>query len=85
MARRLKGTKLPGNTPVYDVNAAAAQALAQELGCEACTELKQVTKLSDVIITWWVTDDAAMKENLQRRFDEPGEGKAVHQLRHDFA
>jgi 3-hydroxyisobutyrate dehydrogenase len=34
--------------------------LAQELGCTAATELKQVTKLSDVIITV-VTDDKAMK------------------------
>ena len=48
-------------TAVYDVNAATAQALAQELGCEACADLKQVTKLSDVIITV-VTDDAAMKK-----------------------
>src|SRR4051812_18831563 len=60
MARRIKeqGYKVAA---VYDVNTAAAQALAQELGCEACTELKQVTKLSDVIITV-VTDDAAMKQ-----------------------
>jgi 3-hydroxyisobutyrate dehydrogenase len=59
MARRLKEV---GYTvaAVYDVNTAAAQTLAQELGCEACTELKQVTKLSDVIITV-VTDDKAMK------------------------
>lgn len=59
MARRLKES---GNTvaAVYDVNAPAAQALAQELGCSACAELKEVTKLSDVIITV-VTDDKAMK------------------------
>jgi 3-hydroxyisobutyrate dehydrogenase len=37
-----------------------APALAAELGCQACVELKQVTKLSDVIITV-VPDDAAMK------------------------
>lgn len=60
MARRLKEQNYQV-TAVYDVNAAAAQALAQELGCEACPELKQVTKLSDVIITV-VTDDAAMKK-----------------------
>jgi 3-hydroxyisobutyrate dehydrogenase len=60
MARRLKEQNYQV-TAVYDVNAAAAQALAQELGCEACAELKQVTKLSDVIITV-VTDDAAMKK-----------------------
>ncbi len=45
---------------VYDINTEAAQTLAKELGCEACAELRQVTKLSDVIITV-VTDDAAMK------------------------
>lgn len=60
MARRLKEENYQV-TAVYDVNATAAQALAQELGCEACTELKQVTKLSDIIITV-VTDDAAMKK-----------------------
>jgi 3-hydroxyisobutyrate dehydrogenase len=60
MARRLKEQNYQVSA-VYDVNAAAAQALAQELGCEACAELKQVTKLSDVIITV-VTDDAAMKK-----------------------
>jgi 3-hydroxyisobutyrate dehydrogenase len=60
MARRLKeqGFEVAA---VYDVNTTAAQALAQELGCPACTELKEVTKLSDVIITV-VTDDAAMKQ-----------------------
>jgi 3-hydroxyisobutyrate dehydrogenase len=60
MARRLKeqGYQV---TAVYDVNAPAAQALAQELGCQACTELREVTKLSDVVITV-VTDDLAMKK-----------------------
>jgi 3-hydroxyisobutyrate dehydrogenase len=59
MARRLKecGYEIAA---VYDVNTAGAQALAQELGAQAVTELKQVTKLSDVIITV-VTDDKAMK------------------------
>jgi 3-hydroxyisobutyrate dehydrogenase len=60
MARRLKEQGFEVSA-VYDVNAAAAQALAQELGCAACTELKEVTRLSDVIITV-VTDDAAMKQ-----------------------
>ena len=59
MARRLKEQGFPV-TAVYDLNVEAAQALARELGCEACAELKQVTRLSDVIITV-VTDDAAMK------------------------
>src|SRR5882672_7629708 len=59
MARRLKesGYEIAA---VYDVNTAGAQTLAQELGCQAAEELKQVTKLSDVIITV-VTDDKAMK------------------------
>ena len=60
MARRLKESGYP-IAGVYDVNTATAQALAQELGCEACADLKQVTKLSDVIITV-VTDDKAMKK-----------------------
>jgi len=60
MARRLKEQGYPISA-VYDVNAATAEALAQELGCPACSELRLVTKLSDVIITV-VTDDAAMKK-----------------------
>jgi 3-hydroxyisobutyrate dehydrogenase len=60
MARRLKEQEF-NVTAVYDVNAAAAEALAKELGCQACSELRLVTKLSDVIITV-VTDDAAMKK-----------------------
>ena len=59
MARRLKesGYEIAA---VYDVNAAAAQALAQELGCAAPEQLREVTRLSDVVITV-VTDDKAMK------------------------
>ena len=60
MARRLKEAGF-AVVAVYDVNTAAAQSLAQELGCEACAELKHVTKLSDVVITV-VTDDKAMKK-----------------------
>jgi 3-hydroxyisobutyrate dehydrogenase len=59
MARRLRDQGFTV-AAVYDVNLEAAKALAQELNCEAATELKQVTKLSDVIITV-VTDDKAMK------------------------
>jgi 3-hydroxyisobutyrate dehydrogenase len=59
MARRLKDQG-HAVVAVYDVNQQAAQALAQEVGAEACADLKQVTKLSDVIITV-VTDDKAMK------------------------
>src|SRR5712671_351197 len=60
MARRLKecGYEIGA---VYDVNAVAAQALAQELGCPIAEQVKQVTKLSDVVITV-VTDDKAMKK-----------------------
>ena len=59
MARRLKecGCEIAA---VYDVNTAAAQSLAQELGCEAADRLQQVTQLSDVVITV-VSDDKAMK------------------------
>jgi 3-hydroxyisobutyrate dehydrogenase len=60
MARRLKDSGFEVSA-VYDVNTPAAQALAQELGCQAAEELKHVTKLSDVIITV-VTDDKAMKQ-----------------------
>ena len=60
MARRVKEQGYTVSA-VYDVNTAAAQALAQELGCEACTDLTHVTALSDIVITV-VTDDAAMKQ-----------------------
>ncbi len=60
MARRLKDCGYEV-TVVYDVNTCAAQAVAQELGAQATEDLRQVTKLSDVIITV-VTDDKAMKK-----------------------
>lgn len=58
MARRLKdcGYQI---TAVYDTRGEAAQALAKELGAEACSKLARVTELADVIITV-VTDDKAM-------------------------
>jgi 3-hydroxyisobutyrate dehydrogenase len=60
MARRLKecGYEIAA---VYDVQSEAAQNLAQELGSQAVAELKQVTRLSDVVFTV-VTDDKAMKQ-----------------------
>ena len=60
MARRLKdcGYEI---SAVYDTQTAAAQALASELGCPTAGELKEVTRLSDIIFTI-VTDDAAMKQ-----------------------
>ncbi|HOP97743.1 MAG TPA: NAD(P)-dependent oxidoreductase [Verrucomicrobiota bacterium] len=59
MARRLKdcGFEI---TAVHDLNRAAAESLANELGAVAPEELRLVTKLSDVIITV-VSDDKAMK------------------------
>ena len=60
MARRLKESGYEIGA-VYDVNTGAAQALAQELGCVAAEQLKQVTKASDIVITV-VTDDKAMKK-----------------------
>ena len=59
MARRLKESGYEIGA-VYDVNSAAAQSLAQELGTTAAQKLQEVTKASDVIITV-VTDDKAMK------------------------
>jgi 3-hydroxyisobutyrate dehydrogenase len=60
MARRLKECGFPV-AAVFDANAAAAQSLAQELGCVAADDLKTVTALADVILTV-VTDDRAMKK-----------------------
>ena len=58
IARRLKDEGYTISA-VYDVRPEAAQETARECGAAACTELAQVTALSDVIITV-VTDDAAM-------------------------
>ena len=60
MARHLREQNYQVSA-VYDVNAEAAKTLAQELGAQECSELRDVTKLSDVIITV-VSDDAAMKK-----------------------
>ncbi|PZR75286.1 MAG: 2-hydroxy-3-oxopropionate reductase [Chthoniobacterales bacterium] len=60
MARRLAqcGCQV---TAVYDVNRAAATALASELSCAACQQLSDVTAQADVIVTV-VSDDDAMRE-----------------------
>jgi 3-hydroxyisobutyrate dehydrogenase len=60
MARRLAevGYKI---TTVYDVRAAAAQELANELGATACTRLADVTAQSDVIITVVVDDKSQLQ------------------------
>lgn len=60
MARRLKDRGYHVTT-VYDVNRAAATALASELGCAACQTLGDLTAGADVIFTI-VTDDKAMRE-----------------------
>lgn len=59
MARRLKecGYQI---TAVLDVNTQAAEELALELSCFACTKLADVTSLADVIFTV-VTNDASMR------------------------
>jgi 3-hydroxyisobutyrate dehydrogenase len=59
MARRLKecGYEV---TAVLDVNTQAAAELATELGCQACTQLADVTAAADVIFTV-VTNDASMR------------------------
>src|SRR5256714_15675688 len=73
MARRLKETGFE-IAAVYDLNSAGAKALAQELGCAAAEQLKQVTKASDVIITV-VTDDKAMKKIYNGGLMSRGKGK----------
>ncbi len=57
MARRLKDCGYVV-AAVYDVNAASAAALAQELGATHATRLADVTGAADIIFTV-VTDDAA--------------------------
>jgi 3-hydroxyisobutyrate dehydrogenase len=57
MARRLKDCG-HAVTAVFDVNAAGAAALAQELGTVHATRLGEITAAADIIITV-VTDDAA--------------------------
>jgi 3-hydroxyisobutyrate dehydrogenase len=57
MARRLKECGY-AVTAVFDVNAAGAAALAQELGATHATKLADVTAAADIIFTV-VTDDAA--------------------------
>jgi 3-hydroxyisobutyrate dehydrogenase len=57
MARRLKDCGYTV-TAVYDVNAAAAEALATELGAIHARRLTEVTPAADVVFTV-VTDDAA--------------------------
>ncbi len=60
MTRRLKDCGFT-IAAVYDANPQTAQNLAQELGCPAPDQLKEVTRLSDVIFTA-VSEDKAMKQ-----------------------
>ena len=60
MARRLAECGFHA-TAVYDLNRAAATALATELGSAACQDLSEVTAQSDIIITV-VSDDVAMRK-----------------------
>jgi len=60
MARRLKDCGY-SVAAVFDSRKETAEAVAQELGAEACASLARVTELSDVILTV-VTDDNAMRK-----------------------
>jgi 3-hydroxyisobutyrate dehydrogenase len=60
MARRLKDCGYP-IAAVYDADQAVAQSVALELGAPACTELADVTRQSEVVLTV-VSDDRAMKQ-----------------------
>lgn len=60
MARRVKECGF-AISAVYDLNAEAAKNVAQEVGAPAVTELADVTRQSDVVVTV-VSDDAAMKQ-----------------------
>lgn len=59
MARRLKDCGY-SITAIHDANEVAAAALAPELGAVATTDLSEITRQADVIITV-VSDDRAMK------------------------
>jgi 3-hydroxyisobutyrate dehydrogenase-like beta-hydroxyacid dehydrogenase len=59
MARRVHEMGWPV-TAVHDVNRAAADELATEIGAQSCTSLAEVTAAADVIFTV-VTNDAAMQ------------------------
>lgn len=60
MARRLRDQGY-AVTAVFDTRVEVAEALAHELGSEACRALARVTELSDVIVTV-VSDDEAMEQ-----------------------
>ncbi len=72
MARRLKAAGF-AVTEIYDLDAARAESLAAELGCDAAKSLAEVTAGADVILTV-VTDDTAMRQVFQR----PGDNLLSH-------
>jgi len=63
MARRLKECGYDVEA-VYDVHRETAEALAAELSCAAPVDLKEVTRVSDFVITV-VSDDKAMRQVYQ--------------------
>lgn len=73
MARRLKDRGYSISS-VYDARSETAQSLAQELGCPAAPQLKDVTAGSDVIVTV-VSDDKAMKEIFSKGLLSRAKGK----------
>ena len=73
MARRLKECGY-AIAAVYDVHRETAAALAAELGCAAPADLKEVTRVSDIVITV-VSDDQAMKQIYRRGLLRRARGK----------
>jgi 3-hydroxyisobutyrate dehydrogenase len=73
MARRLKDCGFEISA-LYDVNAPAAQTLAQELGAVVAEDLRTVTKLSEIVITV-VSNDQAMKQIFTRGLLSRAKGK----------
>jgi len=73
MARRLRECGYEVRA-VYDIRSTVAQALAQELGCQAPESLAQVSRLAEVIFTV-VTDDQATKAIFSGGLLEGAQGK----------
>ncbi|MCZ6672794.1 MAG: NAD(P)-dependent oxidoreductase [Verrucomicrobia bacterium] len=67
MALRLHDCKYP-ITAVYDIDSETAQKLAEQTGATACSDLKSVTRLADIVFTV-VTDDAAMRHIFYNEAD----------------
>ena len=65
--RRLKDVGYPV-TAVYDANAAAASAVAQEVGARHCQQLAAVTEAADIVLTV-VTDSESPKKRSPTNLD----------------